>query len=116
MVDQADLLKINIDQQDSVGRTPLIIGCHNRNEKLVRALLMKNVDVEVCTFEDKNSGLHWACLSSHERICKWVLKYALEKKVSESKNSEGQTAQEILMSNPETVDWINDILNVENEQ
>ena len=52
----------------------------------------------------------------HERICKWVLKYSLEKKVSESKNSEDQTAQDILMSNPETVDWINDILNVENEQ
>ena len=56
MVDQADLLKINIDQQDSVGRTPLIIGCHNRNEKLVRALLMKNVEVEVCTFEDKKNN------------------------------------------------------------
>ena len=80
---------------------------------------MKNVDVEVCTFVDKNSGLHWACLSSNETICKAVLEYALNKNVSlEFKNSEDQTPKNILMSNSDTLTWtwLNHILNVETKE
>ena len=119
IIDQANVFKININQQDTLGRTPLIIGCRKRNAKLVNALLMKNVDVEVCTFVDKNSALHWACLSSNETICKAVLEYALNKNVSlEFKNSEDQTPKDILMSNPDTLTWawLNHILNVETEE
>ena len=119
IIDQANVFKININQQDTLGRTPLIIGCRKRNAKLVNALLMKNVDVKVCTFVDKNSALHWACLSSNETICKAVLEYALNKNVSlEFKNSEDQTPKNILMSNSDTLTWtwLNHILNVETEE
>ena len=119
LIGQADVFKINVNQRDSLGRTPLIIGCLKRNASLVRALLMKNVDVEACTLVDKNSALHWACLSSNETICKAVLEYALSKKVSlDSINSEDQTPKDILMSNPDTITWtwLNHILIVETEE
>ena len=68
---------------------------------------------------DKNSALHWACLSSNETICKAVLEYALNKNVSlEFKNLEDQTPKNILMSNSDTPTWtwLNHILNVETEE
>ena len=109
LVEQGHLLKINLNQQDSLGRTPMIIACQNKSQRLVRALLMKHIDLNLYTFEDRNSAIHWACLSSDHTIVQWVFKYALKSKVPlVTNNAQDETGVRILLSNPETSEWASD--------
>ena len=106
LVEQGHLLKINLNQQDILGRTPLIIACQNKSHRLVRALLMKDINLDLHTFEDQNSAIHWACLSADHKIVQWVFKYALQNQVPlVSNNAQDETGVRILLSNHETSEW-----------
>ena len=107
LVDQANLLKIDLNQQDAVGRSALIIGCQNGEINLVRTLLIKKVDPTLYTFEDHNSALHWGCFGGHKDIIKLLLQFC--KAQCDFKNATGQTGSDILRRNADTAQWANEL-------
>ena len=71
--------------------------------------MKKHIDLHLHTFEDQNSAIHWACLSSDHTIVQLVFEYALHYNVPlVNINAQDETGVRILLSNQETSEWARD--------
>ena len=91
-----------------------MIASQSGETNLVRALLMKKVDLGLYTFGDLNSALHWACLGGHKDLIQLLLQFS--KAQCDFKNADGQTARDLLLRNPDTAQWANELFDFETEQ
>ncbi|XP_018021022.1 titin homolog [Hyalella azteca] len=72
LLDSGRLSRHAINMQDEGGWTPLVWGSENRHIAVVKFLLERGANAQLCDVE-QNTALHWAALSGCTRICAMLL-------------------------------------------
>ena len=97
----------DLNHQDSIGRSPLMIACEMGHVELVKYLLQQNVNPNLVTYEEGNSAWHLVCSSEEgdsedkKAILEemWIHAERLNINIH-MRNAEDFTALDLLLENP----------------
>ena len=101
----------DLDYQDSLGRSPLMIASEMGHVELVKYLLQQNVNPNLVTYEGGNSAWHLVCssqegdLEAKKAILEEMWTQAERLNIDiQMRNAENLTAMDLLLQNPKLRD------------